>query len=69
MFTETFIRCLKHLATRRGMPQKTFKAVAKFLKMVFKDEEIVDYLAGIGIEWVFNIERVPRGGAEYLIRW
>jgi hypothetical protein len=34
---------------------RTFKAAAKFLKTVFRDEEVVHHLAGIGIEWVFNI--------------
>ena len=64
--TETFIRCLKRFAARRGMPRKfvsdngsTFKTTAKFLKTVFKDDMVLDYLAGVGIEWVFNIERSP----------
>ena len=66
MSTETFIRCLKHFAARRGMPRKcvsdngsTFKTTAKFLKTVFKDDMVLGYLAGVGIEWVFNIERAP----------
>ena len=57
MSTETFIRCLKRFAARRGMPRKfvsdngsTFKATAKFLKTVFKDDAVLDHLAGVGIE-------------------
>ena len=34
---------------------KTFKATIKFLKTVFKDEMVLDHLAGVGVEWVFNI--------------
>ena len=72
MSTETFIRCLKRFAARRGMPRKfvsdngsTFKATAKFLKTVFKDDMVLDYLAGVGIEWVFNIERAPWWGGVF----
>ena len=72
MSTKTFIQCLKLFAARRGMPRKfisdngrTFKAAAKFLKTVFRDEELVDHLAGIGIEWVFNIERAPWWGGVF----
>jgi len=43
----TLIWCLKHFVSRRGMPQKllsdnekTFKAAAKFLRVIFKDEAI-----------------------------
>ena len=40
----------------------TFKATAKFLKTVFKDDMVLDHLAEVGIEWVFNIERAPWWG-------
>ena len=43
----------------------TFKATAKFLKTVFKDDMVLDYLAGVGIEWVFNIERAPWWGGVF----
>ena len=72
MSTETFIRCLMRFAARRGMPRKflsdngkTFKAAAKFLKTVFNEEEVRDHLAGIGIEWVFNIEKAPWWGGVF----
>ena len=45
--TETFLRCLKCFSARRGMPRKfvsdngkTFKAAAKFIKAVFKDDMV-----------------------------
>ena len=44
---------------------KTFKAAAKFLKTVFNEEEVRDHLAGIGIEWVFNIEKAPWWGGVF----
>lgn len=53
--TETFIRCLKRFAARRGLPQlflsdngKTFKAAEKYVSSVFKDETVQEYLATQG---------------------
>ena len=74
MSTETFIKCLKRFAAQRGLPQrglpqrfisdngKTFKAAAKFLKSVFKDDTVRDYLAEKWCEWTFNVERAPWWG-------
>jgi len=66
MSTETFIRCLKRFAARKGMPRKflsdngkSFKAAADFLKRVFKDQTVIDLLSTFGTEWVFNIEKAP----------
>lgn len=49
--TTTFIRCLKRFTARRGLPRKflsdngkTFKAAAKFLSTVFKDETVQELL-------------------------
>ena len=71
--TETFIRCFKRFAARRGLPQrvisdngKTFKATSKFLKSVFKDDTVCDYLAEKGCEWTFNVERAPWWGGGSL---
>ncbi len=51
--TDTFLRCLKRFSARRGLPSKfisdngkTFKAASKYLKSVFKDETIKEYLHG-----------------------
>ena len=45
--TETFVRCLKQFAARKGLlwrllPDngKTFKAASRFLKSVFKDDTV-----------------------------
>ena len=69
MSTVTFIRCLKGFAAWRGLPQrfisdngKTFMVASRFLKSVFKDNTVHDYLAEKGCEWTFNVERVPWWG-------
>ena len=70
--TETFIRCLNRFATRRGLPHKvlsdngkTFKSAAKFIKKLFKDEVVLNYLSGRGVEWMFNIEKAPWWGGIF----
>ena len=70
--TETFLRCLRRFAARRGLPAKfisdngkTFKAAAKYLKAVFKDGKVKEYLAGLGTDWLFNIERAPWWGGAF----
>ena len=72
MSAETFIRCLKRFAARRGLPHrfisdngKTFKAASKFLKSVFKDDTVTDHLAEKGCEWTFNVERAPWWGGAF----
>lgn len=44
---------------------KTFKAAAKFLGTVFKDDMVLDHLAGVGTDWTFNIERAPWWGGVF----
>ena len=77
MSTQTFIRSLKRFAARRGLPHKfisdngkTFKAAAKVVKAVINDKNVQQHLSGIGVEWVFNIEKAPWWGGifERLIR-
>ena len=72
MSTETFIRCVKRFAARRGLPQrfisdngKTFKAASRFLSSVFKDDTVRDHLAEKGCEWTFNVERAPWWGGAF----
>ena len=72
MSTDSFIRCLKRFAARRGMPKrilsdngKSFKAAAVFLEKVFKDQTVVDYLSTLGTEWQFNIEKAPWWGGIF----
>ena len=70
--TETFLRCLKRFTARRGMPRKfvsdngkTFKATAKFIKAVFKDDMVLKHLSGLGVEWQFNSEKAPWWGGVF----
>ena len=70
--TPTFIRCLKQFAARRGLSRKflsdngkTFKAAAKFISSVFKDETVQEYLVDQGSQWIFNIECAPWWGGVF----
>ena len=70
--TEMFIGCLKRFAARRGLPRKflsdngkTFKAIARLLNVVFKDETVQKYLANKGSQWIFNIEQAPWWGGVF----
>ena len=72
MSSETFIRCLKRFAARRGLPQKfisnngkTFKAASKFLDSVFQDNTVSSYLSGKGCDGTFNVERAPWWGGAF----
>jgi len=44
---------------------KTFKAAAKFLSVVFKDETIQEHLANQGCQWIFNVECAPWWGGVF----
>ena len=70
--TETFLICLKRFAARQEMPHKfvsdngkTFKAAAKFIKAVFKDDVVLKHLSGLGVEWKFNLEKAPWWGGIF----
>ena len=70
--TETFLRCLKRFAARRGLPRKflsdngrIFQAAAKFIFTVFKDLSVQEYLALQGSQWIFNVERAPWWGGVF----
>ena len=70
--TQSFIRCLKRFSARRGLPAKfisdngkTFKAAAKYLKTVFRDEKVKEYLTGLETDWTFNVERAPWWGGAF----
>ena len=77
MSADTFIRCLKRFAARRGVPRKilsdngkSFKAAAVFIEKVFKDKTVIDHLSNMRTEWVFNVEKAPWWGGvfERLVR-
>ena len=69
---QSFIRCLKRFAARRGLPAKllsdngkTFKAAAKYIRNVMKDGTVKTYLTGLGTEWLFSVERAPWWGGVF----
>ena len=77
--TDNFIMCFKKFIARRGRPEliysdngTTFKAAAKWLQTVRRDEKFNDNLAELDIKWRFNLSRAPwwvggGGGFERLI--
>ena len=74
MTTSAFIRSLKRFAARRGLPKKfvsdngkSFKAAAQAIKTIMNSGEVQHYLhvAGVGVEWSFNLERAPWWGGVF----
>ena len=70
--TPTFVNCLRRFASRRGTPAlvvsdnaKTFKATARLLQKLQKDEQFQDFLASRRTEWKFNMERAPWMGGVF----
>ena len=70
--TPTFVNCLRRFASRRGTPAlvvsdnaKTFKAAAKLLRKLPKDEPFQEFLTSRRIEWRFNVERSPWMGGVF----
>ena len=61
--SSTFINCLRRFSARRGAPSllvtdnaKNFKASAKFVRMLFKNESVQNHFSSKGITWRFNLE-------------
>ena len=44
---------------------KTFKAAAKTIQKVLNQAEVQQFIAGIGLEWCFNLEKVPWWGGVF----
>ena len=72
MSATTFIRCLKRFTARRSLRRKfisdngkTFKAAPKTLNEVVKQLQFTTYLARVGIEWIFNLEKAPWQGGTF----
>ena len=70
--TSTFLHCLKWFSARRGLLRqflsdngRTFKAAAKFLNAVFKDETVQEHLTTRGCQWIFNVELAPWWGGAF----
>ena len=48
---------------------KSFKVVvAQSIKTTMNSEEVQHYLAGVGVEWSFNLERAPLWGVEHMVQ-
>ena len=49
---------------------KTFKATAKFVRSVFKEQVVQDHLSSRRADWTFNVEKAPWWGGvfERLVR-
>lgn len=70
--TEAFIRCLRRMIARRGIPStitsdnsKTFKSAKKELSNLYKHQEVCDFVANRGIKWDFILEKAPWWGGFY----
>ena len=70
--TTEFIKGFKRLISRRGKPKivysdnaKTFKAGAKWLANVNKDQELHDFLSSETIIWKFNVPKAPWWGGQF----
>ena len=62
----------KRFVSRRGLPSKlvsenskTFKSTAKTLTAIIKHPATQHYLAGVRIEWQFNLEKAPWWGGLF----
>ena len=70
--TEAFLRCLKRFIARRGLPSRmlsdngrTFEAAATQIKAIVSHPEVKSYLAGIGVQWTFNLPKAPWWGGVF----
>ena len=70
--TESFLRSFKRFSARRGLPRKmisdngkTFKAASKSLEKLMSHDEVQQHLSGVGIEWLFNVEKAPWWGGLF----
>ena len=76
MSTETFIRCFRQFAARRGIPRKIVSDNSKTFKSASKEFEgnqdsgIRSFFINRRIEWCFNLEKAPLWGGffERLVR-
>ena len=72
MTAEAFLRCFKRFTSRRGFPTrvvsdnaKTFKAASRLVKEIMEKPVVTNYFSGIGLKWVFNLERAPWWGGFF----
>ena len=76
--TDEFMISLIRFVARRRRPiiihsdnGSTFKAAAKLINLINKDEKINNYLAKNSIEWKFNLSRATWWGGQFerLVQW
>ena len=74
---DAFIRCFRRFTARRGVPSciisdnaKTYKAMAKEVRVLVSEPKLHRYLEGKSVKWNFILDRSPwQGGMwERLIR-
>ena len=70
--TTEFIKSFKRLISRRGKPKivyfdnaKTFKARAKWLANVNRDQKLHHFLSSETILWKFNVPKAPWRGGQF----
>ena len=70
--TQEFIQALKRLIATRGRPKviysdnaKTFEKASKWIKRVYKDEGMQEFLVTKQVKWKFNLSRVPWWGGQF----
>ena len=72
MCASTFLRCFRKFVARKGTPAlvvsdnaKTFKASAKYLRKLYSDPQLRNYLDTNRIRWRFNLDRSPWWGGFF----
>ena len=70
--TQEFIQVLKQLIARGGRPKiiysdnaKTFEIASKWIKKVYKDERMPEFLVTEQVKWKFNLSRAPWWGGQF----
>ena len=70
--TQEIIQALKRLIARRGRPKviysdnaKTFEKASKWIKRVYKDEGMQEFLVTEQVKWKFNLSRAPWWGGQF----
>ena len=72
MTTSASLRRFKHFTARQGLPQKIvsdngkiFKVTAKIIDAVIRHEDVQRHFTGIGVDWLFNMEKEPWWGGMF----
>ena len=70
--TEQFVKALKRLIARRGLPSiiysdnaKTFQAGSKWLKRILHSNDLHNFSAVQSFKWRFNLSRAPWWGGQF----